>query len=89
LSYLDVSDKGSLERDTIVEVLQLSKRPLSIKEIRASVNSINQFKKPDYFITRLLRTLSNDGILYFRSGKWYLVDSKEDKSEESTGKGSA
>lgn len=89
MSYLDVSDKESLERDTIVEVLQLSKRPLSIKEIRSSVNSINQFKQPDYFITRLLRTLSNDGILCFRSGKWYLVDSKEERFEGSTENGLA
>ena len=57
--YLDLNDKEVLERDTIVETLQLSKRPLSIKEIRSSVNSINQRKKTEYHITRLLRKLSN------------------------------
>lgn len=80
-SNLDVDDKDSLERDTLIEILQLSKRPLSIKEICSSVNSINQRKKSDYLITRSLRMLSNEGILHFRNGKWFFVDSNEERSE--------
>ena len=86
---LDVNDKEVLERDTIVELLQLSKRPLSIKEIRSSVNSINQCKKTEYLITRLLRKLSNEGILHFRGGKWSFVDCKKEISEKFTESGSA
>ena len=86
--YLDVNDKEVLERDTIVEILQLSKRPLSIKEIRSSVNSINQHKKTEYLITRLLRKLSNEGILHFRGGKWSFVDCKKEISEKFTESGS-
>jgi len=79
LNYLDVADKN-----TIIEILQQSKRPLSTREICSSVLLINQRKKPDYLIIRSLRLLSNEGILYFRSGKWSFVDNKKDPFEELT-----
>lgn len=81
--HLDANNKESLEKNTIIDVLKLANRSLSIKEISSSFNSINQYKKPDYLIIRLLRTLSNEGVLCFKNGKWSFVDTKEVRFERS------
>ena len=86
---LDVNDTESLEKSILIDVLKLAKRPLSINEISSSFNSINQYKKADYLVIRLLRTLLNEGVVCFRSGKWSFVDTNVAKFERSMENGSA
>lgn len=70
MSSLNVIDNESFEKNALTEVLQLSTRPLSLNEIRLSVNSILRYKLPGYRISKLLRLLSSEGVVSFNSGKW-------------------
>ena len=80
MSSLNVIDNESFEKNALTEVLQLSTRPLSLNEIRLSVNSILRYKLPGYRISKLLRLLSIEGAVSFKSGKWsYATHFQEEK----------
>lgn len=79
---LTSTNKSSINKDTIVEIFRSSNRPLSIKEISSSINSINRYKSAEYIIIRSLRLLSNEGILCFKNGKWSIAETEEDQFNE-------
>jgi very-short-patch-repair endonuclease len=76
---LNSINKTSIEKDTIVDVLRSANRPLSIKEISSAINSINRYKRAEYLIIRSLRLLSNEGILYFKNGKWSIAETGDNQ----------
>jgi len=79
---LTSTNKTSIENDTIVDILRSANKPLSIKEISSSINSINRYKSAEYLIIRSLRLLSNEGILCFKNGKWSIAKAEEDQFNE-------
>lgn len=76
---LDTKDNYAIEKGVIVELLERSSRALSVYEIRS------QYKRnlPDYLISRILRTLSIEGSVSYRKGKWSFVASKSSSNKSS------
>lgn len=75
---MDISHNFAIEKSAIVVLLENSSRALSVHEIRS------QYKRnlPNYLISRILRTLSIEGRVSLRNGKWTFVatDSSSNKN---------
>lgn len=64
------SGHSSIDKSEILEVIRQSQRALTVAEIRALIRSNFDKRTPDYYLTRLLRGLSCDGLANFSQGKW-------------------
>ncbi|TKB26500.1 DUF559 domain-containing protein [Desulfopila sp. IMCC35006] len=70
ISHLASPSHSSINKSEILEVIQKSQRALSVAEIRTFIRSNFGKVTPDYSLTRLLRSLSSDGLANYSQGKW-------------------
>lgn len=80
---------SSIDKNIILEVVRKSQRALSVTEIRALIRSGLDKRTPDYYLTRLLRVLSGEGLATYSRGKWTAISGGSEKSSKTVGKGSA